>query len=444
MRYETIKTMILAIFVVASIFLTWMIWNFQPHYDTIDRRDIHQISIAKEKDTGSLIKPGKVMVNQMNRHYGTTDENEIDSVMNELEGWSFYGSEGIKTLSYKDVESLETGSNHIDISFPENVPVKVYKDVFQFNDKRLPDASFNRIVIDYTNDGHRDNNLYFLSTNTQKAYICSVNYQYIQSLLRDVNKKLYNSYQLYDVYNLSKGKNVLLPKDQTNMITYRYITDEIPPEKFERALFPDPNFVKKGQVGDSEEYTNGTSMMRTNDSSKMLYYINPSEESNYQTNADDLLKRSIDFMNHPGMWTDTYHYFQMNLKKHQVVFRLYLHGIPVFENAKMAEIMLQWGENEIYQYNRPFYTLTLPVPQKVSEYKLPGGAEVIQELSKLPGVNLDKVEDLQIGYQLINDTDYDSKQNNILIFEPQWYYFYNGEWLPITQVRLGGKQSGLE
>jgi regulatory protein YycH of two-component signal transduction system YycFG len=149
-------------------------------------------------------------------------------------------------------------------------------------------------------------------------------------------------------------------------------------------------------------------------------------------------------MNHPGMWTDTYHYFQMNLKKHQVVFRLYLHGIPVFENAKMAEIMLQWGENEIYQYNRPFYTLTLPVPQKVSEYKLPGGAGVIQELSKLPGVNLDKVEDLQIGYQLINDTDYDSKQNNILIFEPQWYYFYNGEWLPITQVRLGGKQSGLE
>ncbi|MED1202730.1 YycH family regulatory protein [Heyndrickxia acidicola] len=444
MRYETIKTMILAVFVAASIFLTWMIWNFQPHYDTIDRRDIHQVSIAEERDTGSLIKPGKIMVNQVNRHYGTTDESEINDILKEMKGWSFYGSQGIKTLSVKDINSLEIGNNHVDIVFPENVPVKVYKDVVQFNDKSLPDTSFNRIVIDFTDGGHRDNNLYFLSTTSQKAYVCSVNYQYISSLMKDINKTLYDSYKLYDVYNLSKGKTILLPKDQTNMNTYRYITDEVPPEKFERALFPDPNFVKKGEVGDSQEYTNGTSMMRTNDSSKMLYYINPSEDSNYQTNADDLLKRSLEFMNHPGMWTDTYHYFQMNLKKHQVIFRMYLHGTPVFENSKMAEIMLQWGENEIYQYNRPFYRLAILVPQKVSESMLPGGAEVIQEISKISGISLDRVDDLQIGYQLINDTDYDSKQNNVLIFEPEWYYLYNGDWIPVSQDQLGGKQGGLE
>ena len=77
-----------------------------------------------------------------------------------------------------------------------------------------------------------------------------------------------------------------------------------------------------------------------------LIYIDPSEEETQEINMDDILQKSINFVNKHGGWTDNYRYVGLDNDKKTVLFRIYVpDGYPIFsENNPISELNLEWGK----------------------------------------------------------------------------------------------------
>jgi regulatory protein YycH of two-component signal transduction system YycFG len=442
MRYENIKSVILAVLVFASVILTWNIWTYQPDYETINNHYFYEVEISENRDASSLIKPIKIIFHKENVPYGTVNEKDIDTIMKEMRKWKFYDFHNVsRSFTPKELQKLVNGNNRIDIEFSTQIPLKMYENVLHFEEAKLPNSSFDHIIINDMNTAGSGATVYFVSVPNKLVYKSTI----ASSQLKEL-KKVYlaktNHYMEYTAHKLKTG-TVYLPKEKTTMIRYKYIPDFIETEKFKDALFSDPHFVKKNVNSEGEEYTDGSSLMRVNYTNNMMFYVNPAQEAELGRISDlnDLLGKSIQFVNQHGGWTDKYRYFDSNLKESKVVYRLFVNGYPVFNENGMSEIQQYWGKDKIYKYERPYFTLDISLPSETVEIELPSGQEALSLLSQRPDFNPDFLKDMEIGYQLMHSP----QTPKILILEPVWYYKYGDSWFPLTNKNsAGGNHSGLE
>ena len=250
------------------------------------------------------------------------------------------------------------------------------------------------------------------------------------------------SYVPYDSYKVTNGRSLLLPKDSVKLNRNRYYWDKLDGdiiERYKNALFPDPKVVEKSLDGNNIGYNDGTSFLNAKTDLGTISFINPGEKTGNYHNGKDLIKRSIDFVNQNGGWNDDFRYFSKNQEKSQVIFRLFMNGIPVFNNNHLAEIVQSWGESQIYEYERPYIDeMGSLLMTDYQEVELPSASSVLESLLKDDKIDHKKIENILVGYQL----DYDSI-NKILLFEPTW-----GATISMTVSGshgiLRGRKYGLE
>jgi len=155
-----------------------------------------------------------------------------------------------------------------------------------------------------------------------------------------------------------------------------------------------------------------------------------------------LLKQSIEFVNEHGGWTDDYRYFSLNNNSHEVDFRLFKDGYPVFNSNDMAEIQQFWGEKDIQEYRRPF--ISLDALFDYSDETMKTGKQVLKDLLAIPHVQKNSIRDLELGYQLtiVETENSASNSDRLLNFKPTWYCLYDGTWSPVSEIGRG--QNGME
>lgn len=441
MNYEKIKSIVLLVLVIISGVLTWNTWTYQPKYETIDSEMLHEISIDEKKGFSSLVKPYKVLFHTNNGHYGTVNEEKMEKVLSEMQNWAFYDFGNARSLNDEEINKLSHRDGVVEIIYPDLVPLDVYKHVLDFEIKDMPNIYFERIAINLYNQNKKETSIYFIDSTNNKVYE-----SHLSSRKLDAFSKMFatvpKDFVPYFSYQLNKKKTIFLPENKTKMKKYTYYPDHIEPEKFKNALFPDPSFVKKNILDDSVEYTNGTSLMTAESNTSMIFYVNPAQELDLtEENRDEsqLLRKSIDFVNEHGGWTDNYHYFMKNEAQQKVAFKLFMHGYPVFNEDGMADVVQYWGKEEIYKYSRPNFVLEFPLPIE-KEVTLPSGKEVLHHLSQDAEIQPDMLEDLVIGYRLLRDEENDK----VMILEPSWYYLYGGTWVRLITDYSGGVPNGLE
>ena len=214
---------------------------------------------------------------------------------------------------------------------------------------------------------------------------------------------------------------------------------DIDVNKFKNALFSDPSDVRKSQLANLEEFTDGSSLMRVNKLTNYFSYINPAEESNLTDSPHELIRKSIDFINSHAGWTDQYHYFNINSDTSMVSYILYKNGLPVFNDDGMTEITQYWGKDEIYKYLRPYFTLDVSLPWAL-KVKLPNGYQVLDYIKNNPDIKPKMLQDFMIGYKLSKDP----QTPQTVILEPSWYYLDSGSWIRLSIDEAGGTTGGLE
>jgi regulatory protein YycH of two-component signal transduction system YycFG len=447
MDYEKVKTMILTVLVLSSVFLTGALWTYQPKYNFIENADsdyIQNVSISNAQvDAGIIIRPSKILIHKDGKHYGIVQETEMDKLMKQVKKWSFDEFENISsTVSKKDFLSFLYGKGKIEIIYPDDFPIEMYHYIFKIEDKGIEGVNFDRIVIPVEKE--EEALVYFVCMKERKIYKATVNnfsLQEIQNTYYDQAKK----YPRYFAYEIDAAKSLFIPEDSITMNRLQYYTDELDADKFKDALFSNPSFVKRDLLTYGEVYTDGSSLMNVNSTQKILSYVNPAAQKTAIQGEDPLLiQKSIDFVNEHGGWTDTYHFAQWDEEKRKVVFRLVTNSYPVFNRFGMSEVVEEWGDSEIIKYYRPIFRLEIADRTNVS-VQLPSGREIVEQLQNMKGFEKELVDDIALGYELVIDP----QRDKIVVLEPAWFCLYGGTWRKIVfkeneEMQRGGDVIGLE
>lgn len=326
----------------------------------------------------------------------------------------------------------------MEIDFPSRVPFEVYKGILQINKKQTSNIYFDKIVIDFEKGAQKEKNIYFIDTENRKMASSSVSNNEIQAFLNRTKQKQKSVYSPYEFVELGNNHYTFLPKSTTSISQYEYtIKDKDELESFKKILFNDPNSIQKSESKDKIEYFSSTSLMKIDLKNNMLSFVNPAENLSYKSDPRTLLNQSINFVNEHGGWTGEYRFFNLDNNSHQVIFRLFMDGYPVFNANDMAEIQQIWGENdEIYEYRRPY--VALETQWNYSKKTLPSGKQVIKDLLANPHIQKNSIQDLEIGYTMQMDPD----TSEAFSFEPKWYCLYEGTWSPALEIGRG--QNGME
>jgi regulatory protein YycH of two-component signal transduction system YycFG len=441
MRYETIKSIILLILVSVSIFFTWNLWTYQPNLKIVENSNntISEVSLSEKKDIQKIVRPDRVLYHYKGDHFGTNNSVELDKLIKELSSWSFFDVKNY-TEEVGDIKDLTHGAGNAEIIFPSEIPIELYRSVLNIEGRKVPTFNFNRIIINVENTGSEDGIVYFVSTVSGQVYISNTSPANLNTFNRDFFK---NAAKLprYFVFEAAENRTLFLPEGETEMFVYKYLPVTLNSDEFKEALFRDPKFVQRNIVGQNEEYSSDTSKMTVNNDTNILSYVNPTSEDDYVESSYELVKRSIDFVNEHGGWTDTYRYVFKNEYQASVVFRLYTNeGYPVFNDRGLSEIYQTWGRNEINQYIRPNIALELPLTTEMQRVTRPSGHLALEFLQSKPNFKPELLEDLVLGYRM----ERDKEENRLILLEPAWFYRYHGTWGEITMEELGGLKHGLE
>lgn len=445
MKYETAKTILLTFLVLISIAFTWELWTYHPQYDAIQSDEyIQNVSISNTQvETSMIVRPSQIIIHKNDIHYGMISEGDMTKLLKEMKKWTFDDFENISsTISKEDFLSFVHRKEAIEIIYPDDIPVNIYRDLFQIDDKGMDAVSFDTIVLPL---GKQEEMVaYFVSTDQHKIYEATVS-----DVSWDEFDKLYEKAEKlprYFAYTVSETKTFFLPEKETMMSRLQYYTDELDPDKFKEALFSDPSFVKKDVLAFGEEYTDGSRLMDVDFLQKLLLYVNPAAKNTISQSSEEsalLIQKSIDFVNEHGGWTDMYHFAEWDQDKRKVVFRLYANNYPVFNDYGMSEIVQIWGTNEVNKYQRPLFRLEIPDRVSVSA-KVWSGQEVMKQLEKMKGFRKELLQGITLGYELVKDEE----RGKVVILEPAWFCLYDGTWKKIsvkeTTRGRGGGAIGLE
>lgn len=438
MRYETLKSIVLFILVAMSVVLTWSLWTYQPKYEFLDSSNVHSIMIAAQKDTTQLIKPSRVLLHKDGLHYGSQSKGMIDSTISELSTWNFYDVGTGKVFKPHQIAEIQNGDDRIVIDYPDKIPFEIYKGIIQVEDP-TPNASFDHIVILSPDRSKEVTSVYFISTEDNRVYESHINPDRLEILFTKTEQNLDQMIE-YQELTLPDERVIYVPKDHVQMTRYKYYPETIEPKKFKDALFRNPNKVRRDYVPNGEQYTDDASMMNVDDLTGVLKYVNPGKDnsSHIERSKAEILKQGIDFVNEHGGWTDAYRYDEMSVYEKKLVFRLFVDNYPVFNENGMTELVQKWGDEEISEYKRPYFTLTIPLPSQ-KKVELPTGDQVLEYLLADKGKNPKLLQDIVLGYRLSTDTT----AENVVALEPTWYYLYGSSWLPFNLDEMGRDLDGL-
>ncbi|MBP3039239.1 hypothetical protein J9303_06965 [Bacillaceae bacterium Marseille-Q3522] len=438
MRYEQIKSILLIVLVAISVILTFNLWTYQPKLEELKSKNTVQgVTISKTQEEKSIVRPNKVIFHADDVHYGTINSGLISKMIDSISGWTY---EEITNIT-QQVENFNTFSQEngmVEIIFPNTVPMDLYRSVLQLKDNNPPALQFDEIVIRMEVDNSHGM-VYFLDTKTKNIYQSLVPAAFITNFRSGFYNDVQNNekFTKYFPVTVAEQRTIYLPEQETKLMKYEYIRNEIDSAKFRDALFSDPSLVQKNFIAFGEEYSDSTSLMRVQKDQNIVSYIKP-EQENQRTSTHGILKRSIDFINDHGGWTDLYRYVELNELRQSVRFRLYnTDGYPVFNENGLSEIGVAWGNEEIYEYKRNNFILG--IQNKIGETIVPSGEEAYEMVKNIKDFNPELLQDMVIGYQM---TRVASEQ--LVKLEPAWYFRYNNRWIILSQHEQGGENLGLE
>ncbi|WP_042352930.1 YycH family regulatory protein [Bacillus massiliigorillae] len=447
MNKELIKTILLTFLVCNSVFLTWSIVTYSPKIDlTTKEQVIPNVAISNKKAEKDIIRPSLIMVHEDDEYYGSIKDEDINMVLDEMDDWTFYNFKDVTNSITQKVQSFIDKKAMIELVFPDNVPFAIYKKVIKVEDRELRrDLEFDRILISAATGNGEENEVYFVSTDPEKKYVYrfDVSASHLKKLTNQIREKA-KKFDHYTVINATPNKALYVPENKGQYPKYKYTTKLLDVNKFKNALFPDPGVVKSDQIVRGQEFTGGSTFMRVFYDTMVLKYVNPGLKETYKTAKADLLENSIEFINEHSGWEDNYRFAEINQDEQKTTFRLYVNGLPTFNNQFMSELVQKWVEDDLKSYFRPFFTLELAILSESDMVTLPSGKEAFQQISSVaePNYEADLLEDMQIGYRMVKDME--AFQYDNISLEPAWYYKYNGEWKSLTLKQTGGISRGLE
>ena len=441
MKYiEQTKSFLLTFLVLLSIALTLLIWNYKPDYESIEKSPVEEVLVGEIKEIKDVIKPYRLLIRQEDQFYGTVSTNIINQLYNHLTSLKATDIELIN-IDISDVKMNEMirMNNRVTLFFNDEIPLQVFTGIIPISDNAVPDGNFDRLIIDYTNiDQQSQVQLLFL--NTEKRILFSTLAEldsptlFVAEFVTSVK-----DFSPYLEVERNLRKSLYITQNPIETIQYTYLIDPVSPEPYKDFLFSDPNIVQRNVESiHAERYTDGTSLMTVDTQNRILNYVHPPAESIAPIPSPDLLIDSFEFINDHGGFTEDYRYSSM-IGKHSIEYQLFLQGYPIYSTMTTTRIVTTWGENRIFRYRRPYYSIESDITSVHAIKELASGEKTIEYIRNIEDYPFEEIDEVVVGYHLMQD-----KTQDLFLLEPSWFIISNNDWTRISPESLGGSENGLE
>lgn len=439
MKYiEPVKSVVLFLLVVLSVVLTFMIWTYTPDYKFIEQTEGKEILIGPQKKPEDVIRPYKAIYRFDKEFTGTVSNGAMVDIMEAFHGWNILDLMPMDTnLKADTVNNMIRSNNCMTVFFPGEIPYSAFNTIFQFADKELPETTFNRMIIDWSNYSSKYLQVFFISGNNELLMRSRVSLENANQFVRNIIEpaKTYNTFKEVERDGFT---SLYIANDKIESAKYTYFIEE-KPELFKNVVFTNlNNVVRTDESATTEKYHDGMSRMVIDSKVKSLTYVYPAAESSVRIEPSKLFTDSFEFINEHGGFTDDYRLASTSTSNNQLDYQLYLHGLPIYSDQAINRITTVWGDNRMFRYKRPYFSFEKDIPSEKEMKELPSGAEIVEKIKKLDNIALSDIDDIVVGFYLTYD------QTTIVTLEPCWFVIRNGISTKLTPEILGGVKNGLE
>lgn len=440
MKYiEQIKSFLLAFLVLLSIALTLVIWNYKPDYELIEETQIEEVVVGEQKQLQDVIRPYRVLYRENDVFTGTISNSVLNELYRHLITWQATDIELINSnISDVKMNEIVRTNNRITLFFNEAIPLQTFSNVLTFFEKDIPDASFTRLILDWSNVEEQGQvQVLFLNTEKRLLFRGYVELNNSDRFLTQVIRPA-QGYTPYLEIERDSLRSLYVAQGPIEATQYTYLNDKLPLESFKNIVFTNPNIVQRNiESPQSEKYSDDMSWMTIDTQNRILNYVYPLAESIAPIPSAKLVRDSFEFINDHGGFTSDFRLSSMNIGKHIIAYQLFLQGYPVYSNITTTQIITTWGENRLFRYRRPYYSMERDVPNERAAQSLPSSETVINYVRSLEDYPFNEIDEIVVGYYLMQSPD-------AYILDPSWFVISNNTWMRITPEQLGGAMSGLE
>lgn len=442
MKYiEQIKSLLLTFLVTLSIVFTLLIWNYKPEYETIKETQVEEVLVGQSKELQEVLKPYRLLFRQNEQFSGTVASAAINEFYSQLRTWEIYELDLVNIdLSDNKMNGMLSADKRVTMFFNEEIPLQVFSNLLSFNDNEIPEASFTRLIVDWSNvENNGQLQMLFLNTEKRLLYRAYASVSDEEYFIKKVIEPA-NDYSQYVEVERDNLRSLYVAKDPIQSSTFTYLVDPISVDfsvdLFKKVLFTDLKIVKPNNEGpQSERFTDGTSLMTVDNQNRIINYVHPPAESIVPIPSSKLLIDSFNYINDHGGFTQDFRLSYMNIDKHITEYQLFVQGYPVHSNITLTRLATTWGENRIFRYRRPYYSIGSFV--KSAHRELYSGEQIIESLRREDNELFKETDEIVVGYQLTQNAD-------VIVLNPSWFAITNDEWKPISPKEAGGFEVGLE
>ncbi|HLR41441.1 MAG TPA: two-component system activity regulator YycH [Virgibacillus sp.] len=416
MKFESVKTFILTILVGLSLLLTFGLWTYQPEHELLnDTSYINEVDIGGiEEAKKDIIEPDHIIFHKDQRYFGYEDPINQQNLYKDMQSWPLYN------FHVSEANGAPAHKYQVEVIFPDAIPLDMLHSLFTLDEEEhLPGWSFQHVYITF-DQASTSMNIQFLSIDGRKQATAVIDNTDKYNLLWSVMSEPegLSEYTLFEPADTP----IYLPKNQVEMARRSLGVKTIDPNMLVNALFSNPSLVSTN-IGEAY-YTDGQRGMSVLKEGRSLEFINPIQ-SYEPSNPGDLIDSSITNINEHRGWTDEYKLEAIDRDTNNLCYRMRYEGYPVYNNSGLSIIEQSWRNQELHQYRRPLISLNNSLGGDVVNLK--SGSNVIHYLENNAKYEMEKVNDIQVGYHL----KYLDNATHSLTLEPAWYMNYNGHWQEI-------------
>lgn len=439
---EHIKSVILALLVLMSVVLTYMVWNFSPDIANVDNTD------SKKSETKPLTTPMTAKMDttitpfQIIHSKNDHPEGTIATVSNV--------NKLTKPLKNKEVKSVEHVRRDHNLMIPDlssdftlfdftyDLPLSTYLgQVLNMNAKVPNHFNFNRLVIDHDAD---DNIVLYAISKDRHDYVkltTTTKNDHFLDALAAVKKDMQPYTDIItNKDTIDRTTHVFASSKPEKLKTYRMVFNTISVEKMNAILFDDSTIVRSSKSGVTT-YNNNTGVANYNDKNEKYHYKNLSEDEASSSKMEETIPGTFDFINgHGGFLNEDFRLFSTNNQSGELTYQRFLNGYPTFNKEGSNQIQVTWGEKGVFDYRRSLLRTDVVLNSEDNK-TLPKLESVRSSLANNSDINFEKVTNIAIGYEMQDNSDHNHIEvqiNSELV--PRWYVEYDGEWYVYNDGRL--------
>ncbi|RPF51106.1 YycH family regulatory protein [Aquisalibacillus elongatus] len=443
MNLENIKSLVLFLLVLFSLFLTFALWTYQPQFDELEQRDyLDRTKLdGQEQSISEVIYPNEVIFHHYNQAKKLLDKEEETDFYSEMTSWEISKITSLNSSNQnvlnQFMQETDLGlqrnnlNESIELHFPDDLPMELIPQMFNVSDVTgILSGSFNKMYL-HLDSSAQDIKILFLSDRRDEEQIFVGNIQ-SSDVYAELEGQIDNRSKMMFLSRYPIGnKEFYLPNEEESMPAYTLTTEDLDLEPLKNVLFNNPSLIRRtsSALDESSHHTDGNRALKTYSAfnyNEFIVFINPLSNEQIRMNPDDLVNRSIEFTNDHTGWTDEYKLSKLSIQPtNTLTYRMYYNGYPVFDSSQYTIMEQDWGDNGLYRMKRPLFKISQEF-SNAQEKRMDSGEQIYQSLQSIEGqVSLDLIEEFRLGYKLSKHPDVTSQ---VMTLEPSWYIKYQGTW----------------